>query len=230
MFHDLYSSFFLTTVVVALLTVAGLAIWLRRKTFFTGWVVLFTIEILFDAFMTGTSSMWPTSSLMLAIMWAALLAGDYRYWLLIIRYFDQPDARPSTTTRFGVYIVTFLINCLAGSLSSFIVPQEADADGMSQVFFAYEVTFVAIAVVVRVFLLPRWLKKAPSSIRAWLYRATIFQILQYVLWASADVIVLQGYDAGWALRIVPNVMYYGLFVPFMALTAPEEVTGQSSSG
>ena len=37
----------------------------------------------------------------------------------------------------------------------------------------------------------------------------------YGLWAAADVIILSGYDAGWPVRLVPNQLYYGLFVPFV---------------
>jgi hypothetical protein len=43
------------------------------------------------------------------------------------------------------------------------------------------------------------------------------------LWASADVIILAGVDAGFGLRLAPNIMYYVGFVPFAWLTAPEEL-------
>jgi hypothetical protein len=41
-----------------------------------------------------------------------------------------------------------------------------------------------------------------------------FVVLYYVLWALADILALNGEDRGWALRMVPNQLYYGLFVPF----------------
>ena len=37
----------------------------------------------------------------------------------------------------------------------------------------------------------------------------------YGLWAAADVLILCGVDAGWLVRLVPNQLYYGLFVPFV---------------
>lgn len=43
-----------------------------------------------------------------------------------------------------------------------------------------------------------------------------FELVQYALWASADVLLLSGIEVGYALRIVPNVLYYAAFVPFAA--------------
>ena len=37
----------------------------------------------------------------------------------------------------------------------------------------------------------------------------------YGLWAAADVLILSGVDAGWPVRLVPNQLYYGFFVPFV---------------
>ena len=43
----------------------------------------------------------------------------------------------------------------------------------------------------------------------------------YALWATCDVLILAGVDEGWALRSVPNQLYYGLWVPFVwARSAP----------
>ena len=34
------------------------------------------------------------------------------------------------------------------------------------------------------------------------------------LWATADVLILAGVDLGWALRLLPNQLYYAFTVPF----------------
>gem|GEM_PF-5782227 len=47
-----------------------------------------------------------------------------------------------------------------------------------------------------------------------------FVTVQYTLWATADVLILAGHDAGFALRLAPNALYYGLFLPFVYATAP----------
>jgi hypothetical protein len=36
------------------------------------------------------------------------------------------------------------------------------------------------------------------------------------------VVILAGWDFGFALRILPNVLYYAFFVPFVFATAPRE--------
>ena len=54
----------------------------------------------------------------------------------------------------------------------------------------------------------RWhpgVRRAP-----WLRSVSRFVVLYYTLWASADAILLAtGSDLGFALRVVPNVLYYG---------------------
>jgi hypothetical protein len=42
-----------------------------------------------------------------------------------------------------------------------------------------------------------------------------FAATYYALWAFADALILAGFDAGWALRMLPNQLYYALSVPFV---------------
>jgi hypothetical protein len=49
-----------------------------------------------------------------------------------------------------------------------------------------------------------------------------FEIVQYALWALADVLILSGMSWGFLLRIVPNSLYYAFFLPFVWWTAPRE--------
>ncbi|MGH7856783.1 MAG: hypothetical protein ACREQY_05580, partial [Candidatus Binatia bacterium] len=44
--------------------------------------------------------------------------------------------------------------------------------------------------------------------------ALAYVALYYFLWAAADSMILAGVDAGWALRVIPNQIYYGFWVPF----------------
>ena len=38
----------------------------------------------------------------------------------------------------------------------------------------------------------------------------------YALWATADLLILgTGRDVAWALRIVPNQLYYAWYLPFV---------------
>ena len=51
----------------------------------------------------------------------------------------------------------------------------------------------------------------------------MFVIGYYGLWAAADAIILTtGADMGFLLRVLPNALYYGGFVPVVAWTAPQQ--------
>jgi hypothetical protein len=43
----------------------------------------------------------------------------------------------------------------------------------------------------------------------------------YFGWASCDVLILCGVEIAHVLRIVPNLLYYGVFLPFVFFRAPE---------
>lgn len=57
------------------------------------------------------------------------------------------------------------------------------------------------------------------ALDAWRHREhpralVAFELTQYALWILADVLLLASCEWAYALRIVPNVMYYCAFVPF----------------
>jgi hypothetical protein len=144
-----------------------------------------------------------------------VIVGDARYFVLVER------------ARAGRLDASAL--ALAGGLS-FVVPiaswlpqlawPAAFANGR-HVFLLYEVMFVALAAAMRVWL-PRRLARAGADdeARRWALRVTHFELAQYALWATSDLVILAGYDLGFALRLVPNAMYYILYLPFVAWSAP----------
>ena len=82
--------------------------------------------------------------------------------------------------------------------------------GARVLFLVYELAFAALTVA-----LMRWhpgLREAP-----WLAPVSRFVVLYYLLWASADAILLAtGFDLGFALRVVPNALYYGGLIAVIA--------------
>jgi hypothetical protein len=83
-------------------------------------------------------------------------------------------------------------------------------------FFVYESLFVLLAVGINRLYLPR-----RSRALLWTRRVTNFVIVYYALWATADALILTtGSDAGYLLRMLPNVFYYGGLVPAIAWAAP----------
>jgi hypothetical protein len=48
-----------------------------------------------------------------------------------------------------------------------------------------------------------------------------FVLLYYALWAATDAILLAtGADFGYALRVIPNLLYYGGLIAAIARLAP----------
>jgi hypothetical protein len=208
--------------------VAFLAWWMRKRPFLVAFVALFTVEILADALATGgwsplalLHSRWESPAAI-----AFVIVGDFRYFLLVERFVRRPGAKAGDATAPSAWAaavgLSFLVPVVSAVLNRTLTAGLADT---RWTFLVYEALFVALALALRFVLVPRRLAAAPAPVRAWLLRVTTFELAQYVLWALADVIILAGVDAGFALRLVPDAMYYMLFLPFVALTAPAEVEG-----
>ena len=73
---------------------------------------------------------------------------------------------------------------------------------------------VALAVFFMLRVLPQRVGVERGPVRRYVRAVLCFVVAYYVLWAASDLIVLAGYDAGWGLRVVPNLFYYSMFVPF----------------
>ena len=54
----------------------------------------------------------------------------------------------------------------------------------------------------------------------WMRQVSQFVLLYYGLWATADAIILAaGSDLGFALRVIPNTLYYGGLIAAIGLAA-----------
>jgi hypothetical protein len=135
-----------------------------------------------------------------------VLAGDFRYLLL----WDAatPDGAIAITPR-----------ALArAALLTVIVPiaaQVATRGAEARVlFFVYELSFCALTLA-----LLRWHPNAHAL--PWVRAVSGFVLLYYGLWAASDALILAtGADVGFALRVVPNLLYYGGLIAVIALCAP----------
>jgi len=81
-------------------------------------------------------------------------------------------------------------------------------------FLVYELAFFALAA---------GLARRHPNVRGspWLVGLCRFVMLYYGLWAAADAILLAtGSDLGFALRLLPNVLYYGGLIAAIAWLAP----------
>ena len=85
--------------------------------------------------------------------------------------------------------------------------------GARVMFLVYEVSFTLLTLAVM-------RSYGRMAANPWLRRVSAFVVLYYSLWATADVLILVAdSDLGFALRVVPNVLYYGGLIAVMASSA-----------
>lgn len=223
MFQAIYSSKWHSPAAFWIAGVAFLAWWSRRQAFLVGFFALFTVEILADALASGAlSPISPASAWATPASIAFILLGDFRYFLLVERFTRRPDIAAREATSPAAWATAAGLSLLV-PVASAVVNQAARFADVRWTYLVYEAMFFALALALRFVVLPRRLAGARADVRRWLLRVTLFQVAQYGLWALADVVILRGVDAGFLLRLIPNAMYYALFLPFVAATTPREI-------
>lgn len=229
MFQSIYDSAWYAPGLFWLSGLLFLAYLVRDRPFVFAYLILFTIEIMVDALVTGGVSPTqghPALHQQLAILFVIL--GDFRYFLLVERFVAKGRARPSPGP--GVARVTALAlgQSLLIPVLSYAVMAAVPSTGESPrvTFLLYEAMFTVLALVLRFFVLPRRLKGQPEAEAQFLRSVTSFVLVQYAGWALADVLILSGASWGYGLRLVPNTMYYAGFLPYVYLKAPKELLSQ----
>jgi hypothetical protein len=173
-------------------------------------LLVFQLGILLDAWLTAPKLSPLTGDTAQNVAIAFVVLGDARYFFLLQRYGEN---RP-TLRALGIACALGLIVPIASLVA------KVWSANPRVLFCVYEAMFAVLAVGLASFAVPR-MPDGPS--KRWAARLTTFEIVQYVLWVLADVIILSGHDVGYLLRLVPNTMYYAVFVPYAWGTAPKEL-------
>jgi hypothetical protein len=160
-----------------------------------------------------------------------VLLGDFRVYLLLFTLMTyagtRHDARvadPVTAARDALRLFSPRATALA-ALATLVVPIAAvtveailrarlGATPAQAIWLAYELAFLTVAIVLRTWIVPARVPASEPRLRNYLRALLLYVAAYYALWAAADVLILGGLDVGWALRVVPNQLYYALFVPF----------------
>ncbi len=182
--------------------------WLRPRTpgadpraaaFVHGWAVVWGVEAIVD----------PVAIVLAgAPMLLFVLLGDFRVFLLALGVMEPERPLAGTIARAAAW--TLVVPAVAWALHR-LVPTAAGPVPDQMLWLVYESAFVILALWWRHRLLPARRPVALDFLRAlWAYVA-----LYYALWAAADVLILAGWDVGWAVRIIPNQLYYAFFVPLV---------------
>jgi hypothetical protein len=232
MFQSIYDSAWYAPGLFWLSGLLFLVYLVRDRPFVFAFLVLFTVEIMVDALVTGGVSPTqghPALHQQLAILFVIL--GDFRYFLLVERFVapggSGSSASPSRSVSPNLARITALAlgqSLLIPVLSYAVmaaVPSTRENPRVT--FLVYEAMFTVLALVLRFFVLPRRLKGRPEAEAQFLRSVTSFVLVQYAGWALADVLILSGASWGYGVRLIPNTMYYAGFLPYVYLKAPKEL-------
>lgn len=231
MFQSIYDSAWYAPGLFWLSGLLFLAYLVRARSFVFGYLVLFTVEIMADALVTGGLSPTaghPALHQQLGILFVIL--GDFRYFLLVERFLAPGGSGPSPSpspnrARFTALALgqSFLVPVLSYAVMA-AIPSTRENPRVT--FLLYEAMFTVLALVLRFVVLPRRLKGRPEAEAQFLRSVTSFVLAQYAGWALADVLILSGASFGYGARLIPNTMYYAGFLPYVYLKAPKELVSQ----
>jgi hypothetical protein len=149
-----------------------------------------------------------------------VLMGDLRFLLLVTCATPEGGlvlrAKPVL-----IAIAATLIVPILSQLGLRLLPDSMQS--ARAMFLIYEVAFACLTLA-----LLRW---APQLRRSpWLRSFGRYVILYYFLWAGADAIILAtGSDLGFAVRVLPNWLYYGGFIGVLGWLAASAGTARPES-
>ncbi len=165
------------------------------------------------------------------VMVAFVLLGDFRVYLLVFVLMTHAGARhdarvadPLLATRDALRVVPPRA-AVAALLATLVVPIVAVTveaglrtrvphPPAQSIWLAYELAFLVVALVLRQWIVPARVPGTEPRLRNYLRAVLTYVAVYYALWATADILIIAGIDLGWALRIVPNQLYYAFWVPF----------------
>jgi hypothetical protein len=188
----------------------------RDARFVHAYALLFALETVLDSLATGPLMRWlglaDTTAALVVLIFFVLL-GDFRvlYLLQRLSFPERTRERLLAESAAWTLIVPLSALTLREVLTALLGPL-----GDSAIWLIYELCFLVLALWLRQVGLPRWVGPGRAARLAYLRSVATYIALYYGLWASADVLIqVLGLDVGWALRVIPNQLYYAFYVPFV---------------
>lgn len=183
----------------------------RAARFVDGFAIAFAIETLLDPIATGplARGLAPPAPTALSLLF--VLLGDFRVFLLVAylaggRFALGPALREAALLTPVVPLFAFAASRAAGWAGR-PLPGQA-------LWLLHEAAFLAMVLWLRRLIARREAPGDPAR-AAYLRAVTVYVAAYYALWALCDAAILAGLEWPWALRALPNQLYYGLFVPFV---------------
>ena len=186
----------------------------RAAGFVHAWALVFTLETILDPIATRPALGWlglEGTRIADVAMVPFVLLGDFRVFLLVVRVAQPTRALGPTLAEAAAW--TCLVPAVAGTLTATL---HASVDGLPSmiIWMVYEGAFLILALVLRRRFVPARVEAGRPAVRAYLRAIFTYVATYYALWLAADIAIVGGLDLGWALRIVPNQLYYVAWVPF----------------
>jgi hypothetical protein len=161
----------------------------------------FTLETLLDPIATGLLVRNAAPLAATAVSLLFVLLGDFRVLLLVFLCCGELDGRRAVTRAalftLPVPLLAFLTNAALDALAGPVSGQV--------LWLSHELLFVVLALGLL----------AHFGSDPFVRGALLYVVAYYALWASSDVLILQGFDLAWLLRAVPNQLYYSFWTPFV---------------
>lgn len=183
---------------------------LLRRPALKKYLVIFSLTTLADILVAGKILPLGDERLRTPLEYVFVLVGDLRYILLLsfLLYAQKPlaDLRAFHLTGdvLRPTLIFTLFPTLLVSALNFAKPGLLDASRHR--FLAYELIFFTLTLLWIYVVLPQ--KNIPGKEASFLRRASLPVFVFYGLWSLSDILILNGIEAGYALRIVPNLTYY----------------------
>jgi hypothetical protein len=173
--------------------------------FVRAWAIVFAIATILDPLVTGPGVRWLGVDGEPALVLFVLL-GDFRVFLLVCFLLAPERGLGPALCEAAAW--TLVVPALAWTVTAGLRTTFGSLPSVT-IWIVYETAFALLALGFRTVIVPR----QPSPHAAYLRVILAYVAVYYALWAAADLLVLGGVDAGWALRVLPNQLYYALWVP-----------------
>lgn len=184
--------------------------------FVRAYTIFFTVETMLDPFATGPLSRWlglSGTGAGTALLIFFVLLGDFRVLYLLQRLARPALARERLLAESAAW--TLIVPLVALSVEKILDTIAGPLPGQT-IWLLYELSFLALALYLRRVAVPRWVGTGRPRRLAYLRSVATYVTVYYALWATADLVILVlGLDVGWALRVIPNQLYYAFYLPFV---------------
>ena len=179
------------------------------------YAILFGITIFLDPIATGPITRMAGLQDNLggsAIAFLFVYLGDMRVFVLLFALASMQTGSLGLARAAGYALV---VPIAAGTL--FWLSQQWQPTLPGQwLWVIHELLFLVWILWFRQRWIPRHVSLEQEETRLYLRAVCTFVAAYYTLWPASDLLVLLGsMDAGWALRIIPNQLYYGFFIPWL---------------